>query len=68
MRDGAAGCSHEQQLNPSGPMPPYSEEETELEKAAAQWGKKHRKKAGKAARAAEFQPKQNVRKNRGRKR
>lgn len=49
-------------------MPPYSEEETELEKAAAQWGKKHRKKAGKAARAAEFQPKQNVRKNRGRKR
>ena len=47
---------------------PCSEEETELEKAAAQWGKKHRKKAGKAARAAEFAPKQNVRKNRGRKR
>lgn len=45
-----------------------NEEETELEKAAAQWGKKHRKKAGKAARAAEFTPKQNVRKNRGRKR
>lgn len=52
----------------SPPFCPHSEEETELEKAAAEWGKKHRKKAGKAGRAAEFKPKQNVRKNRGRKR
>jgi len=52
----------------STPIVSHSEEETELEKAAAQWGKKQRKKAGKAARAAEYAPKQNVRKNRGRKR
>lgn len=43
-----------------------SEEETELEKKAAEWGKKNRPK--KKGGAGEFKPKQNVRKGKSRKR
>lgn len=46
---------------------PRSEDETELEKAAAEWGKKHRPKK-QAGRGDTFKPKQNVRRGRGRKR
>lgn len=51
-----------------------SDDETALEKAAAAWGKKNRPKGkkggpgGKAGGGGDFQPKQNVRKNKGRKR
>lgn len=44
-----------------------SEEETEIEKAAAAWGKKHRPKKA-IGKGDSFKPKQNVRKGRGRKR
>ncbi len=43
-----------------------SEEETEIEKAAAAWGKKNRPKKGPGK--SDFKPKQNVRRGRGRKR
>jgi hypothetical protein len=45
-----------------------SEDETEIEKAAAAWGKKNRPKKKQGGKAGEFQAKQNVRKNKGRKR
>ncbi|PSC74391.1 DEAD-box ATP-dependent RNA helicase 16 [Micractinium conductrix] len=45
-----------------------NEEETDLEKKAADWGKKHRSKGQKRKGAAEARPKQNVRKGKGRKR
>lgn len=51
-----------------------SDEETELEKKATEWGKKHRpkKKPGsfgsKTVGVTDFKGKQNVRKNKGRKR
>jgi hypothetical protein len=44
-----------------------SEEPTELEKSAEQWGKKHRPKKV-MGKGDQFKPKQNVRKGRGRKR
>lgn len=44
-----------------------NEEETEIEKAAAAWGKKHRPKKA-IGKGDSFKPKQNVRKGRGRKR
>lgn len=52
------------------PPPARSEEATELEKAAEEWGKQERKKQRKAGKLkpAGFQPKANVRKNKGRKR
>ena len=45
-----------------------SEDETELDKAATAWGKKHRPKKKGGGKGGEFQAKQNVRKNKGRKR
>jgi hypothetical protein len=53
---------------PACPAPACSEDETEIEKAAAAWGKKNRPKKKQGGKAAEFQAKQNVRKNKGRKR
>ena len=54
-------------LTPASP-PARSEQETEMEKQAAEWGKKHRPKKVAAGGRGSFQPKQNVRKNKGRKR
>lgn len=47
---------------------PCSEEETELEKSAAEWAKKHRPKKKRGPGGGDFKPKANVRKGRGRKR